>query len=497
MGRKNILAGRACKGAVVLIGAIADDITGATDLALMLARAGLRVVQVIGLPDGPLPDAEAVVVALKSRTIPADQAVAMSLAAARALQAAGAQQLLFKYCSTFDSTDAGNIGPVAQALLDLTGADLTIFCPSFPANGRTVYQGHLFVGAHQLLSDSPMKDHPLTPMRDANLVRVLGRQTALPVGLLPMGVVAQGVAAVQAALAEAEAAGTRISGGRCADRGGFADAGRCLRGDAAGHGRVWHRDGVGGCGHGWARADGGPKGAVCHPGRVMLAGHAGQIAAAQAAGMPSLAVDVVALGRGAAKRGGFGGLGGGAAGHGAGVFQCRARRPCPYPDGLGRDRAGALVEQCLADLAHALQSRGIHPVHHRGRRNIGRGGGGFGGDHAGDRARNRPRRALDTQRCRGTHRPRPEIRQFRRASVFPEGVGYAGGRSMSDLTQARDEIARVGQSLFDRGLTPGSSGNISVRLADGGWLMTPDQHLSLGSDRPCPPVAFSMRMAGT
>ena len=163
----------------MLIGAVADDITGATDLCLMLTRAGLRAVQVMGVPGGALPDADAVVIALKSRTIPAADAVALSCAAARALLAGGARQLLFKYCSTFDSTDAGNIGPVAAALMDLMGTDLTIACPAFPANGRTVYQGHLFVG-DRLLSDSPMKDHPLTPMRDANLVRVLARQTTVP-----------------------------------------------------------------------------------------------------------------------------------------------------------------------------------------------------------------------------------------------------------------------------------------------------------------------------
>ena len=131
------------------------------------------------------------VVALKSRTIPAADAVAMSLEAAAALRSAGAEQFLFKYCSTFDSTDAGNIGPVADALLEFLGADLTIACPAFPANGRSIYLGHLFVG-QMLLSDSPMKDHPLTPMRDANLVRVLQRQVRGQVGLIPFAVVERG-----------------------------------------------------------------------------------------------------------------------------------------------------------------------------------------------------------------------------------------------------------------------------------------------------------------
>ena len=195
----------------MLIGAVADDITGATDLCLMLSRAGLHTVQIIGVPnpEDPVPDADAVVVALKSRTIDATLAVEMSVSAARFLMAANAKQLLFKYCSTFDSTDAGNIGPVTEALLNLTEAKMTIACPAFPANGRTVYLGHLFVG-RQLVSDSPMKDHPLTPMRDSDLVRVLGRQTTQPVGLIDAATVRCGAAAVQAALDRAQENGARM-----------------------------------------------------------------------------------------------------------------------------------------------------------------------------------------------------------------------------------------------------------------------------------------------
>ncbi len=191
----------------MLIGAIADDLTGATDLALMLKREGMRVRQVIGVPDrlDDLGGIDAVVISLKSRTAPVDEAVSQSLASARALKVAGAQQLFFKYCSTFDSTDAGNIGPVADVLFEETGAKSLIFCPAFPANKRTVYQGHLFVG-RQLLSDSPMCDHPLTPMRDANLVRVLARQSKHAVGLLPLEVIEQEAAAIREAIeAEAEA----------------------------------------------------------------------------------------------------------------------------------------------------------------------------------------------------------------------------------------------------------------------------------------------------
>ncbi|MGB3025477.1 3-oxo-tetronate kinase [Paradevosia shaoguanensis] len=172
------------------LGAIADDLTGATDLALTLARGGMSVRQTVGIPTDPsaISGADAVVISLKSRTIPAAEAVTQSLDAAKVLLAAGAAQLFFKYCSTFDSTDDGNIGPVIDALLDLLGEDRTLACPAFPTNKRTVYKGHLFVG-DQLLSDSPMKDHPLTPMRDANLVRVLGRQTARPVHLVDINAV--------------------------------------------------------------------------------------------------------------------------------------------------------------------------------------------------------------------------------------------------------------------------------------------------------------------
>lgn len=179
-----------------VLGCIADDFTGATDLASTLVRQGMRAVQVIGVPDGPLPEADAVIIALKSRTIPAREAVAQSLAACDALLAAGAKQILFKYCSTFDSTEQGNIGPVAEALLKRLDAPFAMACPAFPTNGRTIYQGHLFVGGH-LLNESGMENHPLTPMRDANLVRVLGRQSEGSVGLIPFTVVERGAAAIR------------------------------------------------------------------------------------------------------------------------------------------------------------------------------------------------------------------------------------------------------------------------------------------------------------
>src|SRR5438128_9034350 len=163
----------------ILLGCIADDFTGATDLANNLVRAGMRTVQTIGVPDNAAAagDADAVVVALKSRTIAPEIAVAQSLAACRWLRAAGATQIYFKVCSTFDSTPRGNIGPVLEALMDEIGCDFTIATPAFPDNARTVFKGHLFVG-DVLLSESGMRHHPLTPMTDANLVRVLQAQLA-------------------------------------------------------------------------------------------------------------------------------------------------------------------------------------------------------------------------------------------------------------------------------------------------------------------------------
>jgi uncharacterized protein YgbK (DUF1537 family) len=183
----------------LLLGCIADDFTGATDLANTLVKGGMTAVQVIGVPTGPLPEADAIIIALKSRTAPVGEAVAQSLAACEALLAAGAKQIFWKYCSTFDSTDQGNIGPVADALLKRLGSGFALACPAFPTNGRTIYLGHLFVG-NALLNESGMENHPLTPMTDANLVRVLGRQTDGAVGLVPFNTVEQGAAATRQAM---------------------------------------------------------------------------------------------------------------------------------------------------------------------------------------------------------------------------------------------------------------------------------------------------------
>ena len=189
-----------------ILGCIADDFTGATDLANMLARGGMRTIQLFGVPDAEDVAADAVVVALKSRSIPAADAVARSLSALAWLRAAGCRQYFFKYCSTFDSTDAGNIGPVTDALLDALEEDFTIVCPAFPETGRTVYKGHLFVG-DQLLSDSPMRHHPVTPMTDSNLVAMLERQSHRSVGLVQHVEIESGPDAVRAAFEALKAEG--------------------------------------------------------------------------------------------------------------------------------------------------------------------------------------------------------------------------------------------------------------------------------------------------
>ena len=195
----------------ILLGCIADDFTGATDLANNLVRAGMRVVQTIGVPAVQLDvEVDAVVVALKSRTIAPADAVAQSLAALRWLQQQGAQQIYFKYCSTFDSTAQGNIGPVTEALMDALHTDFTITTPAFPDNKRTVFKGFLFVD-DVLLNESGMQNHPLTPMRDANLVRVLQAQSRRKVGLVDYKTVAMGEAAVRQRIEELRKAGVGIA----------------------------------------------------------------------------------------------------------------------------------------------------------------------------------------------------------------------------------------------------------------------------------------------
>jgi uncharacterized protein YgbK (DUF1537 family) len=188
---------------MLALGCIADDYTGASDLANTLTRCGLRTVQTIGVPsdDLKLPEVDAVVVSLKSRSIEASQAVAKSRAADKWLRGRGAPHVLFKICSTFDSTDAGNIGPVMDALRADSGDAIVVVTPAFPETGRTVYQGNLFVGSVQL-NESSLKDHPLNPMHDSNLVRVLARQSTAKIGLTDLAVIVRGPEAMRTHLAD-------------------------------------------------------------------------------------------------------------------------------------------------------------------------------------------------------------------------------------------------------------------------------------------------------
>jgi uncharacterized protein YgbK (DUF1537 family) len=196
----------------VLLGCIADDFTGATDLGGFLVKQGFRTIQLNGIPDRnvAIPEVDALVVALKSRTIAPDAAITQSLEALEFLQQLHCEQFYFKYCSTFDSTEKGNIGPVMDALLEALGAEFTIACPALPVNGRSVYQGHLFVNG-VILNESGMQHHPLTPMTDPNLVRFLGKQVKRKVGLVPFEVVDQGADAIQTFFQELQATGHRYA----------------------------------------------------------------------------------------------------------------------------------------------------------------------------------------------------------------------------------------------------------------------------------------------
>lgn len=194
----------------MLLGCIGDDFTGSSDLGNTLTKYGMRCAQYVGVPNTPAAsDVDAGIVALKSRSIPVDEAIRLSLETLKWLKAQGCQQFLFKYCSTFDSTPEGNIGPVAEALADALGARKVLVCPAFPATGRSVYQGHLFVG-DKLLSQSGMENHPLTPMSDPDIRRWLGHQISGTVGHVASATVSKGADAVRAALEEQDAAGHRL-----------------------------------------------------------------------------------------------------------------------------------------------------------------------------------------------------------------------------------------------------------------------------------------------
>jgi uncharacterized protein YgbK (DUF1537 family) len=353
----------------VLLGAIADDFTGATDLCNTLVRRGMRTVQLIDVPapGAEIPDAEALVVALKSRTIPAAEAIEKSLTALDWLLRAGARQILFKYCSTFDSTDAGNIGPVAEALMAALDTDFTLFCPAFPEAGRTIYKGYLFVG-DVLLSESGMRDHPLTPMRDPSLVRVLQRQTRGKVGLVPQYDVARGSPAIRDAFAALRLAGFRhaiVDAIEDRDLEAIGEAAADFKlitggsGIALGLPEVFRRRGLLGSGE---AADALP---VIDGPSAVLSGSCSEATRAQVAHMRERAsvftIDPVAATAGRDI----------AADALAWATPRLGDRPilisataapeevAAIQEVLGRERAGALVEGILADIARGLVARGV------------------------------------------------------------------------------------------------------------------------------------------
>lgn len=354
----------------MLLGVIADDMTGATDVALMLNRAGMRTVQVIGVPPvgSALPEADAVVVALKSRTNPVAEAVADSLAACEALLKAGARQILFKYCSTFDSTAEGNIGPVANALAERLGARQAIVCPAFPANGRSIYQGYLFVGAVPL-HESSMKDHPLTPMRDSNLMRLMAAQAKTDVGLVDYAAVLSGPAAVKARLAKLQAEGVRYVVTDAVTNEDLMTLGAAVSehvlltggsGIAMGLPQNFRKAGL-------LPERPGPQELAAPAGRAgIISGSCstatrGQIAAALAAGLPALKVDPLALADGSQN----------AAGLAAWALSQPADKPfllyssddpaevASVQEKLGREKAGAIVEDAFAEVARRLSEGGV------------------------------------------------------------------------------------------------------------------------------------------
>lgn len=352
----------------MILGIIADDFTGATDVASMLVRAGMRTVQVIGVPAGPAPDADAIVVALKTRTVRAADAVAESLAALRWLQAAGMRQCYFKYCSTFDSTPAGNIGPATEALMDALVAGFTIACPAFPENGRTIFRGHLFVG-DELLSDSGMRHHPLTPMRDANLVRVLQAQTTRRVGLVRFDTIAQGADAVRARIATLRREGLTIAiadattnddlrtlAVACADL-PLLTAGSGL---ALGLPAVYAK-------RGWltpdahaAELDPVRGGSAVLSGSCSLATNA-QVQRWREAGRPAFAIDPRALARGEpVADGAIAWARSQAPGEAVLAYATAAAEELQAVQSeLGAMRVGALVEACLAKVARGLADHGV------------------------------------------------------------------------------------------------------------------------------------------
>ena len=351
------------------LGCIADDYTGASDLANTLTRCGLRTVQTIGIPADnlDLPEVDAVVVSLKSRSIEAGLAVERSRVAETWLRGRGADHVLFKICSTFDSTDAGNIGPVMDALRADAAEPIVLVTPAFPETGRTVYQGHLFVGAVPL-NESPLKDHPLNPMHDSNLVRVLARQSASKVGLVDLATIARGAEAVRAHLAALAARGIGAA---------IADAVFASDLETIGVVALGHRVSVGasGLGLGLARAlvaSGRVQASAAAAAATSLGGTAAclagscsqatlqQIKAAERI-MPVLRLDPSKIISGpdelrhalawAKDRLGHGPILIASSATPDQVFAVQAR--------FGRDHAGHAIEQAMADIAEALVQAGV------------------------------------------------------------------------------------------------------------------------------------------
>ena len=357
-----------------VLGCIADDFTGATDLANNLVRGGMRTVQTIGVPQDQAPaiDADAIVVALKSRTIAPADAVAQSLQALHWLRAQGVQQVYFKYCSTFDSTPAGNIGPVTDALMealsDLPNGGFTIACPAFPENQRTVFKGHLFVG-DQLLSDSGMRNHPLTPMNDANLVRVLQAQTRHKVGLVAYDVVAQGSQAIRERFAALQADGVRIAVVDALSNNDLMRLGLALQGlplVTAGSGvaiglpQNWPQLGDGDTRHIATRLPPANGLRAVVSGSCSLATNT-QVLHFKRSGRPSFAVDPLALAAGEDVVGQALAWAGAHLVEGPVLVYATAESAAvkAVQEQLGVARAGEMVEQALSDIAVGLVERGV------------------------------------------------------------------------------------------------------------------------------------------
>ena len=351
------------------LGVIADDFTGATDVAGMLVQAGMSALLAIGVPpaDAVL-DADAIVVALKSRTVPAADAVRESLAALERLRAAGCRRFYFKVCSTFDSTPRGNIGPVAEALMAALGADFAIACPAFPENGRSVYRGHLFVG-DLLLSDSGMRNHPLTPMTDANLVRWLQAQTTLRVGLLRHDAVAAGTDAVAARIAGLRADGVRIAVADAIDNADLRTLGAAcadLPLVVAGSGLALGLP-VPYAARGWVRPDAQAAALPAVGGHAaVLSGSCSTATNAQVqhwlqAGQPAFRIDALRLAEGAPLAAQALTWADSRLAQGPVLVYATAAADDvkAVQQQLGAERAGSLIEACLAEIATGLLDRGV------------------------------------------------------------------------------------------------------------------------------------------